>query len=163
LGRIWLAVSTRTGLRLIHRADPSVKETAPVTRSITLRYVERGHDQSFFPNFQSQDARGGLANALRALGAADAALNIDATGPPRRLFRPGGNKPEERRGKFIPPRPALRPPPRASVNGAARLNGGGFKSASTPENPDSPWFFSESATGSRAQFALIGRCRPTLP
>ena len=39
LGRIWLAVSTRTGLRLIHRADPSVKETAPVTRSITLRSV----------------------------------------------------------------------------------------------------------------------------
>jgi hypothetical protein len=38
---------------------------------------------------------------------------------------------------------------------ALRANmAGGFKSASTPENPDNPWFFSENATGSRAQFAL---------
>ena len=35
---------------------------------------------------------------------------------------------------------------------ALRANmAGGFKSASTPENPDNPWFFSENATGSRAQ------------
>jgi hypothetical protein len=34
---------------------------------------------------------------------------------------------------------------------------GGFQSASTPENPDSPWFFSENATSSRGKSSPWGR------
>ena len=39
----------------------------------------------------------------------------------------------------------------AAIGRARAYMAGGFKSASTPENPDNPWFFSENAHGDRAQ------------